>query len=1511
MCEGSPITAYVELDGVSDYSDYTFAWDLPNDAMLVQATAGSSLTTSAGIVSITGSSDANFITYSSGIVDFSIEVTVTRGITGCSIFLSEDHQQQPLPDLDFTVISDSDSYCQEDIDLVFIMSTNTGIIAGSDLSNLNYSVTSTGPLSKTFGGSGNPTIDFDVWHSDVGGDVVGGSPTSHAITMTYQDLTNNKYQDNFSNCIQTVQATILIYPRPVISFTYEDANDDFDNEVCIDESRLTLVSSLIEQTGETVSTFSVAGFPSTALEDNNDGTADIDIEQLFLDAIAGGALDGSGATASRSSRSITVDIDLFYEDGISCTNIITQTVIIHNLPVPVYDITQNGSSLVSGTLVEVCIDDLSDVNALNLNKILLIDVTNQSIQGARTAASFTEGTYNLGPTSLQNVGTSGNSGQAYFYPRAAVQAAEVANSTLASATSIDFVFDMSYTNEFSCVGKTLSSDAEAGVQDFDNRLTIRVYRTPKPIVKVDFNGFALTEKDYCIDQDIAADPIRLFVESIGFDTGAGSGGTFVSDPPLSSTVLYGAVVNGSGFDEVNFNPALAYDEHPTASTDNGDVAVFEISYVYNTSDKSCANVPTTSVVTITINPKPFVEFIVDFGVGTALNEFCIDNELQEIKGKAYSELSQTTDITDQGQGRFSSNFTGSPGVIAKTNNVADFNFQSAFDNQQERTHTVIYTYTKTATGCTNSITQEIIVNTKPIVAIDAIGGCDKLPVEFTFSTLETAPGDGIASVYWDFDDDEAEDDNDLLTEISSTEFSPVKYYTEPDEYFPSIVATTDKGCTSLEVIENVQIGDIPDVNFTVEGLCEGSEFTFVASPTSVSFGTVKSISFDYDDGSTPESINTSGNQNAFTLNHTYSEPGVYDIRLVLTTNNDCVEIHERTVSVQPTKIAPYFEGFDSAVPETRRFIERKKEEGTDIRFKTGLFEDEVVIEAAGWSVDLRPLDDKERTADGYWGKLPADFNSWQFGIPSATLINNSESDHGNVWATNLDGKYLKSEAISWVYSPCFDFSDLRRPMVSFDQSYHFPDNRDGAVLQYSIDGGINWIVLGDYDASTEDATGLKWYTDNNIFGVPGEQSGNVVGWAGNENLEDDTSFARWVSSRHKLDEIPEAGRGSVIFRFALGSDGSTESEGFAFDNFKIGEREKNVLLEQFSSTNLDDSRTVAESIDEIINDETINNGDIIAINYHTSFAGEFDKYDGSVNPPILTNPDPVSILNLDDPSARTLYYGIATAPNSVLDGDEEIIGAATAKTSSTDILWDKNDVARNSLKDAKFDIVINNDFGSDQGVIDVNVVAIAQTEINAGQPTELALHIAIIEKDVDISGGAFDRNGQTITYNALRKMLPSGIGKRGEYPQGIPDGASLSVTDTWDISKDVDASDLAIVAFVQNVETKIIYQTVTKDIVGKIAPTITGIGDKFDNEGYSLYPNPANREVFIVFEKTTIEVMDWSVYDQTGKVYKLGKLKPGAGGFSLETGDFPSGMYFISIAGDNLKFNNSKFIITH
>lgn len=1315
------------------------------------------------------------------------------------------------------------------------------------------------------------------------------------FSITYEYATSD------IGCTATSGAvTLVVNPLPVFDFTYRQAGAVADNEVCVDEGTLTVVSSDPES-GGAIATFSLVGVPQTAIDDNNDGTADIDIEQLFKDA---------SATTGFTERQISVDVNLQYQDAKGCANNVVQTIVIHNLPVPEMDVARNdaSASLVTGTrdgsgnlLVELCIDDLSTSEAGATDKILISDITDQASQGTFVSASFSELSFGLNGANdgLENNGD----GTAFFYPAAAMARADN-NPAFRTDTFIDFVIDMSYENDNGCSGKALAQSSANGVQDIDNTVTIRVYRSPNPTIKINNNGNIVSSAAVCIvDGNTNANEVTIFREGIQFNQNGvlGGAGSYTLDPALSSAAF--SAPTGIN-DEAILNSQLAYNEFGNGS----DPLVVTITYTYST-DKSCGQ--TSNAVTVTINPLPTVDFVIPEGpVAANVNEFCIDNANISLNASAFEG---TGSVSAGGSGLFSTQF-GASGLTTVNGFQAQFNFESAYETAQgdgsEPIQNVTYTFTDNR-GCIGRVTKQITINTKPVVQIDTEGGCDDAAVEFQFSTVPndpnnpqtTDPGNPITSVTWDFDDKEATDEDN-----TSNEFSPSHAYVEAGNYSPTLFVENDRGCVSTVVTRDIVVGEIPDVNFTVQGLCFTDEIVYTASPQSLTFGTIDSLLFDYGDMNI-DSIKVVSQQD-FVFPHTYQEPGTYDVALSLITNNKCNRVITRSVTILPVETAPYFNDFEVLnESDTVKVKFYKQEEVNGIRKNVEPEQSELeVVSMDGWYVDLRPIEDKE-DPEGDWGKLPSEFNSWQYGIPSGALVA-APGANNHAWATNLDGNYINNESRSWVYSPCFDFTSLTRPMVSFDQIFHFSDQRDGVVLQYSIDGGSEWVALGDYEPFTDDATGTEWFTNENITGKPGQQELQAsnegdIGWAGNLGA----NTAQWVSARHKLDGILPADRSSVIFRFALGSDGSAASEGFAFDNFAIKDREKNVLLEQFSSTNVTASATVDASINAIIDDPTLNNGDIIRVNYHTTFKGDLDNLDTSVTPAVLTNPDPVSILNIEDPSARAVFYGISAAPTSLING--EVNRGATART---EVPWTLNNLARRSLDDALFNIVVNPNFGSDPEVLDVSVNITAAQDIGddgdaatALPQKEIIVYIAVVEKTVVMSNAA---NGQLETRAALRKMLPNGIGTR-EPRRQYPIGTSVSVNESWEIQKGLDGPDLAVVVFVQDIETKNVYQTVSVDVVGKVSPTITGIDDGFDGRDYSLYPNPASKEVFVLFDQMTTELMNWTVYDQTGKIYKYGKLKPGAEGFGLDTREFPSGMYFISINGENLQFRNKKLMIAH
>ncbi len=160
-------------------------------------------------------------------------------------------------------------------------------------------------------------------------------------------------------------------------------------------------------------------------------------------------------------------------------------------------------------------------------------------------------------------------------------------------------------------------------------------------------------------------------------------------------------------------------------------------------------------------------------------------------------------------------------------------------------------------------------------------------------------------------------------------------------------------------------------------------------------------------------------------------------------------------------------------------------------------------------------------------------SSWALGTPADDVINSAASG-ANSWMTNLTGDYNSSEN-SYVMSPCFNMSSLTAPRVSLSYWVESETSWDGALLQYTTDG-TTWNTIGSMSSG-----GTNWYNDGTIGGLNWADS-EQDGWTG-------TGSTAWATATH--DVFALAGESSVIFRIAFGSDGSSNDDGFAFDDFMI------------------------------------------------------------------------------------------------------------------------------------------------------------------------------------------------------------------------------------------------------------------------------------------------------------------------------------------------------------------------
>ncbi len=149
-------------------------------------------------------------------------------------------------------------------------------------------------------------------------------------------------------------------------------------------------------------------------------------------------------------------------------------------------------------------------------------------------------------------------------------------------------------------------------------------------------------------------------------------------------------------------------------------------------------------------------------------------------------------------------------------------------------------------------------------------------------------------------------------------------------------------------------------------------------------------------------------------------------------------------------------------------------------------------------------------------------SSWQWGTPSKTIINKAPNGT-KAWVTNLTGNYVDNET-SYLVSPCFDLSTLKKPVLSFSHIFEIEEGYDYSWVEYSTDGKT-WTKLG------VNGSGTNWY--------------------------DNATYDNWRTSKTKWHvasiDLPVTNT-TIKFRFVLATDGGVTEEGIGIDDIHIHEK---------------------------------------------------------------------------------------------------------------------------------------------------------------------------------------------------------------------------------------------------------------------------------------------------------------------------------------------------------------------
>jgi hypothetical protein len=165
------------------------------------------------------------------------------------------------------------------------------------------------------------------------------------------------------------------------------------------------------------------------------------------------------------------------------------------------------------------------------------------------------------------------------------------------------------------------------------------------------------------------------------------------------------------------------------------------------------------------------------------------------------------------------------------------------------------------------------------------------------------------------------------------------------------------------------------------------------------------------------------------------------------------------------------------------------------------------------------------------------------------VLTSSVTGGSKVYSTNLDGIHGDASKF-YLTSQCYDLSSLENTFVKFDMAFDIEKDWDLLYMEYSIDGGVSWSVLG----TSDDA---DWYnsarTPNNLncFNCIGKQ------WTGlgseSATHSDGGTLGTMHEYSHSLSDFDSTGssESSIVFRFVYHADQAVAFEGAIIDNFVI------------------------------------------------------------------------------------------------------------------------------------------------------------------------------------------------------------------------------------------------------------------------------------------------------------------------------------------------------------------------
>ncbi len=652
-------------------------------------------------------------------------------------------------------------------------------------------------------------------------------------------------------------------------------------------------------------------------------------------------------------------------------------------------------------------------------------------------------------------------------------------------------------------------------------------------------------------------------------------------------------------------------------------------------------------------------------------------------------------------------------------------------------------------------------------------------------------------------------------------------------FFTQLVAKSSQCGSNLSRLE-VIVGQEPTSHFEFTNSCDNTAYFQNQSSAGIGQDAISQYLWKF---SIEDSVYTISQQ--ADTSFSYANPGVYDVTLITQTTIGCTDTLSKLVTV-----------FDEADVQTINqkavYIEN---------FSSG---------SNGWI----------STTDNNNAPATARNSSWNIRQVEGQIAWHAFNDS--------TGTYNDNE-FSWVQSPYFNLDNWNAPKLQMDILFDTPE-LEGAVVQYQVIDCSNTEVERVWRTLGEQEGGLNWYNNGSISAGPG---GSINGWSGLSTSQGSTT-AEWETVAYNLGTVKAEAQGKLVqFRvafasLALGGNREPSRKGFAFTNLSIVEKNRNSLIEHFTSLNLDVPDPERNRLANFANSRE----DVIYLQYHTIF------------------PTPDSLhygyhfrLNASNDHLTRSYsrYGFDKPIYTIMNG------RFTNRDPFFASAWGEKQYSSESLLAAAFEMDV--DYSYEEGKpLQVKVNA-TRTKIPVPLIDTVQGGILLTIKAAIVERVITNKNSDDTLFNVLVKLIPdhSGAALKSTWPSG----ETLELSEEWVVPIEATPGQFSIVTWIETAFRNEVnqygkamievFQAIEKPIDIALIPAQILSNRQTMQGNWVIYPVPAREHIKIQRQEEIYSPISWRIISTTGAMIKEGRYKGGSNAIDINIAGLNAGIYMLQM----------------